>query len=179
MERTDRARFLIAIASLLALIVLLGFLGSRSAGSSHPLHNGDVLGQEREESFGEYQRRANATLEGEAERFALVTFRNSLDPRAASDALRTVRRVNAIVVNGFAPLAIPEPTGEEDRADVITRYQRIAQFPEAPLDSVVVFERSGTLRELSENPKIVAVEALPDGAAWGHFGIKPVRVGAV
>lgn len=178
MESTDRARLFIAVASLLSLMVLLAFLGSRSAGSVDVLHNGDVLGQEQGEQFADYQQRAHATLEGEGERFALVSFQAGLDPQTASEALASLPRVNAIVVNGFPPLVIPEPTGEEQRADVILRYQRMAQFPEAPLDAAVVFGELHTLRELAQNPKIAVVEALPQGAAWGHFGIKPVRVAA-
>ncbi len=178
MDTTDRARFTIAIGSLLALVILLVVLAGNQPGTQTTMHNGDVLGKQEEETFQQYQDRATRTLEGQGERFALITFQQPLSPTSTEQTLEPIGRVNAVVLDSSAPLALPEPVAPEGRADVIRRYQSFAGAKDAPLQAAVVREELLTLRELAAQPDIAAIEALPDDAAWGHFGITLVRAPA-
>ncbi|AZA08943.1 hypothetical protein [Corynebacterium pseudopelargi] len=178
MDTTDRARLSIAIGSLAALVILLVVLSSNQPGHHTTLHNGDVLGKQEEETFQQYQQRAHESLEGQGQRFALVTFAQPLSPESAGHSLETITRVNAVLLDSSAPLVLPEPVAPEGRADVIRRYQSFVAADDAPLQAAVVREDLDTLRHLEAEPHIAAVEALPEDAAWGHFGITLVRAPA-
>lgn len=188
--KADTWRRILAVGAVLALIVVVLVL-SQDDRTNKPMDpNGDLLGQDRSESLTEYLARAEESLAAapaEEPAFALTTFTEPADPQTAAEALTGVTRVNAMILLSAAPIPLPEPTNDMDRTDVFNLHlDRIDHSlsgvgeVRAPreINSVVVWDTGESLRELTEEPEVLAVEALPPDASWGRFGIRPVNVGA-
>ncbi len=175
----------VAVLFLIGLVVVLSF-DDRTSRPMPP--NGDMLGMEPEQSFGEYRVHAESSLAaapaGEGA-FALVTFTGQLDPGEAAEVVEPVGRVNAMLISLAAPFPLPEPVAGETRADVFDRelgrighsLSGVGNVP-APegLDAVIVWEEGDTLRSLAGQERVAAVEVLPPDAAWGRFGVRPVQL---
>lgn len=155
----------------LAVIVVAVFVVQR-AGDRPQLHNGDMLGQDSGETYVEYRQRASISLEqAQGERWALVSFGS---PRTAEEAGSVVNaleisRLSTLVMKDFPPVQVPEPVAPATRADVISEW--------APRDhkivGILVFDDADRLRAI-HSPDIGAIEVLPSGAEFSHFGLRPV-----
>ncbi|WP_345795373.1 hypothetical protein [Corynebacterium meridianum] len=183
----DRIRTGVAVVSIAALIGTVAWLSTSDRVAKPMPVNGDVLGREHGESLDDYRGRAAQSLAGapdDDEGFALVTFR---DPQPAVDAARVLEqadigRVNALVLDGAVPVALPEPTGAEGREEVFDRTLNLIgrslgdgdTLPDRRLRGVVVWDDGAALRVLAGEPEVLAVEVLPPDAAWGRIGVQPV-----
>lgn len=152
------------------LLVVIFLAGACGPGPTQTLQ-GDQLGPEPEESAQQYQARAATSVE-EARRdtYALVTFAGASDAQTAAAAVDGAQRVSAVITEqDLLPEEIPEPTQGETRADVFTRTA-----DDKDINAVIVYDDGEMLEEISQRAEIFAVEAAPDDAAWGSFGIRPV-----
>nr|WP_242516481.1 hypothetical protein [Corynebacterium mendelii] len=154
-------------------------------------YNGDSLGRNTSESMDSYLTRAGQSLDrapADEKAFALVTFTDPLPTAAAGPVFESVGigRVNALIVDAAAPIALPEPVEPDNRAVVFDRaLKRMAGTVGAPpassdfwIRGAVVRDTGTKLRELAaSSPEILAVEVLPPDAAWGLFGVQPVVTG--
>ncbi|MDO5668844.1 MAG: hypothetical protein Q4G50_02450 [Corynebacterium sp.] len=175
----------LAVVGLLGVLIL-GFLDDATHKPVPP--QGDMLGTESGESFLDYSDRAEKTLldaPDDQPVYALATFAESLTPEEAGEVLAGTERVNAMVVALAAPFPLPEPVTGEDRADVFQReldrigasLQGVGNVPTPELiDAAVIRDNGEVLRTLSEREEIATIEALPEDAAWGRFGVRPVEV---
>lgn len=179
MDRVDKTRYVVALAAVLAIIGLIMIM-SQSDRTSKPMAiNGDQLGMDASESVDDYLDRASASIaDASAPAYALVTFERSLSPAAAGAVLdqATLDRVGAALTERYLPIALPEPTRGRGRADVLEQQLR-NNGEKSAIEAVVVRDDGDTLRSLAQAEGIFAVEALPADAAWGRFGIRPVRRG--
>lgn len=153
--------------------------------------NGDMVGMDPEESFGEYRRRAAESLAAapaEEEVFGLITFARPLTGPEADRVTDGLRRVNAMIIGMSAPYALPEPVAGETRTEVFDRQlDRIAGSLEgvgdvpAPerMTAVIAYDDGDALRTVAEDADVAAVETLPPDAAWGRFGVRPVQAPGV
>ncbi|QMV85636.1 hypothetical protein HW450_02490 [Corynebacterium hindlerae] len=130
-------------------------------------NNGDVVGMETGETFPEYHSRAQATVDSATgDCFALVTLERPGD-LAPLDAI-SVQRLSAAVYRDKPAVPVPEPIGGATRSSVLPAPESVV--------AVVVYSAAEQLRDVAKAPGIAVVEALPDDAAWGQFGIRPVAV---
>lgn len=185
-ERFDRNRKLLALLALLILVIAVVALSFSDRTNKPMAINGDMLGQENSESLEQYVDRAAASVAQtpvDEHAFALVTFFPALSPSEAAGVLGDIDRVNAMVMLSAAPMSLPEPVVGETRTDVFQRQldhlQRSldgigqVQAPDV-LNGVLVWDDGEALRTLADAPEVLAVEALPVDAGWGHFGVRPV-----
>ncbi|KQB85249.1 hypothetical protein [Corynebacterium oculi] len=170
----------------LILVIFLGgvlLLGSwaQSRGEATPLINGDSVGIEAEESYADYQTRAAASLRAAPEdqsAYALVVFRDWLDPEQAGALVEPLDRVNAEIVDAVHIAALPEPVAEASRAEVLDlgmqRTLVIYDTAKPRLSAVVVRDTGATLRDWAREHEedLTAVDVLPADAVWGFFGIR-------
>jgi hypothetical protein len=176
----------LAVFAVVALAGVLVFAFLDDATHKPVAPQGDMLGMDSGESFGDYAARAqDSLLDAPADQpaFALLTFTEPLAPAEAADVLEPLGRVNAMIIALAAPFDLPEPVAGETREDVFQRQlDRIAHslsgvgdvpVPER-IDAVVAYDTGEVLREVAEAPGIVTVEVLPPDAAWGRFGVRPV-----
>ena len=180
-QRIYRRRRIAAyvLLSVTALLVVLSF-GIFGTQPSTALQ-GDQLGPDGSETAAQYLERAEASLaQTDEPTYALVGFHTALSPEDTAEVLRSVQRMDAIIIGLAAPVAVPEPTAGKDRADVITTVlQRVAHAAgdggETPtqVDAAVVYSRGADLRALAADPRVKTVEAAPADAAWGSFGVRP------
>ena len=133
------------------------------------------MGQDNGETFAEYVERADHSLAEAPDDepvFALVTFAADASAEQASAVLEPVGRVNA-VISPNAPLTpVGEPKEGRDRTEIF----RIATDGE--LAGAVVRDNGDMLRDIADDGKIAAVEALPPDAVWGAFGVRSVNIQA-
>ncbi|MCK7636667.1 hypothetical protein [Corynebacterium pygosceleis] len=183
----DRVRTGVAVVSVAALVGAVAWLSTSDRVAKPMPVNGDVLGRDHGESLDDYRERAAASLvsapAGDAG-FALVTFRDPQPAAAAAEVLEQadIGRVSALVLEGAVPVALPEPTGDEGRAEVFDRtLTRIGNslgtadgLFDPRLRGVVVWDDGTALRGLGTVPEVLAVEVLPPDAAWGRIGVQPV-----
>ncbi|GAB3081034.1 hypothetical protein GCM10027157_13690 [Corynebacterium aquatimens] len=163
---------------IIVLVIPLGIwvLGERA--QKTPPIQGDQLGMEAGESFDDYTQRAKAThelLDDDTSFFALVTFRHPLDTARASEVLDHIKRVDAIVVDGVAPIPVGEPRERAQRAlvfDIALRRIGGGGAVDKQLLGVVVHDSGAALTSLNDDQVVAAVEALPADAVWGNFGIR-------
>lgn len=185
-QKLDRIRKLVALLALLILVIAVVALSFSDRTNKPMAINGDVLGQDSSESLEQYVDRAAASVAqtpADDNAFALVTFSPALDPADAAGAVDDIERVNAMVMLSAAPMGLPEPVAGETRADVfdrqVDRLRRSldgignVQAPEV-INGVIVWDDGEALRALAQVPGVLAVEALPVDAGWGHFGVRPV-----
>ncbi|MFC5939214.1 hypothetical protein ACFPVT_07395 [Corynebacterium choanae] len=187
----DRIRLLVAGISTLILVGLI-YLASFDDTTAKPMAlNGDVVGRDSGETMTAYLAR---TASQRAEHpcasicFAYVTFRDPVPTALASMVVSTtaVPRVNALVLDGAAPIPLPEPVAPENRAVVFDRaistYARSRALPISDpalqIRALVVQADATQIQQLATQfPDVLAVEALPDDAVWGRFGVMPVVAG--
>lgn len=177
--RRRRAAALVLLAVVAFLVILaFGLLGTQP----RPALQGDQLGPDGAETAAEYRERAEASLaQADKPAYALVGFNKPLSPHDVSEALQPIQRMDAIVIGLAAPIAVPEPVAGAERADVIDSvFARVAEQAnglgeEAPtkVDAVVVYSGGSQLRALASDPRVDTVEAAPEDAAWGSFGVRP------
>ena len=189
LDRVDQWRIVIALVSLVvcASLIVVAAHDDASVSQAQSL-NGDILGQDNDESSDHYVARADESLRQapqDAPVFALITLATPLTPQEVAPLLRDIPRVNALVMGTVRPLAVPEPTGTEDRADVMSRYIGYASgllqesdhsTSDLRITALVMYAPGNQLRELKDVPQVYAVETLPQGAQWNSFGVQPVRV---
>lgn len=189
LDRVDQWRIVVALFSLVALAGILAVAAYDDVSVSHVQSiNGDMLGQDNDESAEDYAARAEESLRqapGDEPVFSLITVTTPLSSPEAARLLHDIPRVNALVIGTVRPLAIPEPTGTEDRATVMSRYigyasellqGTIYDNTDRLISGVVVYASGGQLRALEANQQVYAVETLPQGAQWNSFGVQPVKV---
>ncbi|WPF65411.1 MULTISPECIES: hypothetical protein [unclassified Corynebacterium] len=174
--------------TLLPSLVLVLFLGgvlllgswAQSRGEAAPPLNGDSVGIEEEESYADYQARAAASLKAasaEEPSYALVVFRDWLDPEQAGDLVEPLARVSAEVVDAAHIAPLPEPVAGATRAEVLNlgMERTLAEHRNAEprLSAVVVRDTGDALREWAaeHEESLTAVDVLPADAVWGFFGI--------
>ncbi|WKD60803.1 hypothetical protein CCICO_03830 [Corynebacterium ciconiae DSM 44920] len=178
---------LIAVGVAIMTVAVVFAAGRVYTGERPPSTNGDMLGRETGESVDHYAQRAAATVSGldsKEPAFALVTFHK---PMSITQAARIadeldVPRISAVVLNMSSPVVVPEPSAAADRREVFAtalRNDLAAQFllddaEAAPIEGVVIWAPTRTIKTLGLNDDVAYVEALPNDAAWGHFGIMPV-----
>ena len=172
-----------------ALVVLgVTAIGVRTP-AQQPGVQGDMLGPQPGEQMANYVARAEVSLQdaGAQPAYALVTFDAPCDPATAAQLVRIVARVDALLLVDAPAYPIPEPTGDEDRADVFAREaQRATQRAQTngvtlspvSIGAVVVHAPGEDLRAIAEQEGVRAVEVLPTDAIWGTFGITAIA-GAV
>ncbi|MBV7301274.1 hypothetical protein [Corynebacterium sp. TAE3-ERU2] len=179
---------LIAVGVALLTIAVVFTAGRVYTGERPASSNGDMLGRETGESIDHYAERAAATVSGldsKEPAFALVTFDAPVSvTRAAriADEL-DVPRVSAVVLNMSSPVVVPEPSAAADRREVFAtalRHDLAAQFllddaESTPIEGLVIWAPTRTIKTLSLNEDVAYLEALPNDAAWGRFGIMPVH----
>ena len=183
---SDMIRRLLAAFAVVALAGVLVFAFLDDATRRPVAPQGDMLGMDSGEGFGDYAARAGTTLldaPADEPAFALLTFAQPLAPAEAAPVLEPLDRVNAMIIALASPFALPEPIAGETREDVFGReLDRIAAslagvgdvpVPER-IDAVVVHDTGDVLREVAEAPEIITAEVLPPDAAWGRFGVRPV-----
>lgn len=175
--------------TLLPSLVLVLFLGgvlllgswAQSRGEAEPPLNGDSVGIEKGESYADYQSRAAASLRdapGDEQAYALVVFRDWLDPEQAGALVEPLGRVNAEVVDAVQIAQLPEPVAGATRAEVLQLgMERTLKFYETVqprLSAVVVRDTGAALRDWAAEHEedLTAVEVLPSDAVWGFFGIR-------
>ncbi|MDN5903016.1 MAG: hypothetical protein ACTIA3_00925 [Corynebacterium casei] len=166
-----RRRRAAAIGIFVFMLLLIIFLaGACGPGPTQTLQ-GDQLGPEPEESAQQYQTRAaTSVVDARNDTYALVTFDGAVDAETAAQAVEGAQRVSSVITQeAFLPVEIPEPIEGETRADVFSRA-----VGDEELNSVIVYENGDMLEEISHREGVFAVEAAPDDAAWGSFGIRPV-----
>lgn len=166
-----RRRRAAAIGIFVFMLLLIIFLaGACGPGPTQTLQ-GDQLGPEPEESAQQYQTRAATSVDdARNDTYALVTFDGAVDADTAAQAVEGAQRVSSVITQeAFLPVEIPEPIEGETRADVFNRA-----IGDEELNSVIIYEDGDTLEEISQREGVFAVEAAPDDAAWGSFGIRPV-----
>ncbi|MCQ9342302.1 hypothetical protein [Corynebacterium kozikiae] len=172
----DRARMVVAVMSLAALVVVFVFaMGSDRTSKPMP-PNGDVLGMESGETLEEYQARAEESLAiaaadpSAAPAFSLITFTEPIPARDVERITAQLPRVNAVISeHSQLVVPLPEPTGAETRADVIRRA-----VGQERISAALAYAGGVELVAASESPQVLAVEVLPSDAAWGRFGVRPV-----
>lgn len=175
-RRRIAAYVLLAVTALL-VVLSFGIFGTQPSTALQ----GDQLGPDGSETAAEYRERAEASLaQADEPTYALVGFHTALSPQDTAEVLRSVQRMDAIIIGLAAPVAVPEPTAGKDRADVITTVlQRVAHAAgdggETPtqVDAAVVYSSGTDLRALATDPRVKTVEAAPADAAWGSFGVRP------
>lgn len=86
--------------------------------------------------------------------------------------LEPVGRVNAVIPPNAPLTPVGEPKEGRDRTEIF----RIATDGE--LAGAVVRDTGDVLRDIADDGKIVAVEALPSDAVWGAFGVRSVNIQA-
>ncbi|MDU0478042.1 hypothetical protein QVA66_02170 [Staphylococcus chromogenes] len=163
----------ISSAVILGAIVLAGF----DDNTSKPmLLNGDAVGMDHDETFYEYQHRIAPTLHREGEGFALVSFAAPVNVDKAGQLATQwpVGRVNAVTLPDSAPVAVPEPIAPETRREVFARAQRNNPDIRDRISGAVVYGQLADIRVIAASPEVASVEVLPEDAAWGRFGIRPV-----
>lgn len=182
LDGIDITRSIIAVVAIILLVTGFIFAMNSDRTSKPMLINGDSLGALSGETLEQYQARAAETL-AEANQaqepdqrttnsFGLVTFTEPLSAAEASELLAGLDRVNAVLTEqNLVPVAIPEPTGGETRADVFRRA-----VGEQPIIGVIAWASAGQFSDVAANQRAFAVEVLPADAAWGRFGIRPVLV---
>lgn len=181
-SRFDSGRKLVAIVSLCALILAVVVMSADDRVSKPMAINGDSLGLDSGETIEQYQGRAQESLDSATdEAFALITFTTPVGPEGAASILEPVTRVNAIILGGSVPRAIPEPTGTETRGDVFARslaHINATMDGRAPMliDAVVAFDSGPHLRAVAQQGDVLSVEVLPPDAVWGRFGVRPVTL---
>lgn len=178
------------IIALVVAVLTVGvvYLAGQSTRTAAPMPvNGDVLGRYTGESVQSYEARARATvteLDSTEPAFALVTFdspRSIHDAAGIADRLN-VPRISAVVLNMSAPVEVPEPAGGRNREQVFgdaLKRDLAAQFlldhgEKHPIEGLVIWAPTRTIKRLTLSPDARYVEALPQDAAWGRFGIQPV-----
>lgn len=155
------------------LVALISALGTRTRFESVPL--GDTLGQDNGETFAEYVERADHSLAEAPDDepvFALVTFAADASAEQASAVLEPVGRVDAVIPPNAPLTPVGEPKDGRDRTEIF----RIATDGE--LAGAVVRDTGDVLRDIADDGKVAAVEALPSDAVWGAFGVRSVNIQA-
>lgn len=179
LDTIDRVRVAIAALSVIALVAVVIALGGKDWVSKPTNLNGDTLGQQSGESLPDYLVRARTSLEAASgTEFALVTFSRPLSSQEAGALLddENLRRVNAAIPEASVPVALPEPTAGKSRAEVLAQQLALAHAEDL-LGGVVVYSDADSLRALASHEGVLAVESLPEDAAWGRIGVRPVELG--
>lgn len=186
-DGVDRGRVILAVVAILVLVFVV-ILAAQDDATDKPMNiNGDVLGQDSEESWEEYQRRAWSTFddaEAGEESFGLITFSEPLTAGQAGAVTSTLGRVNAMLVGMSSPMPLPEPVAGAERKDVFAQQfdyiahslRGIGDVP-APyeLTAVIAYDTPEAFGRVANNRWVVAVELLPPDAAWGNFGVRPAQ----
>ena len=110
---------------------------------------GDVLGQ------------GEANYSGNEPAFSLKQFQPPASITAAAEAVERAPRVNAVVTTDGQTYPVPEPTGNETRADVFSRTIGREKI------SAVILYADGEVREA-----LGVEETLPPDAVWGRFAVR-------
>lgn len=183
MSASTRYQGPIAVMAVAALALVTLFIYAWFDDATHrtrPDRNGDMLGQQTNESLSEYAQRASETLHlapAEEDAFALVTFARPVSAAEAGNLTQQINRVSAMVVGMAAPIAVPEPVDGASRAQVYQQHlDRLAQPAPDRLTAVITYDTGQAHRELIDEPRVATVEVLPPDAAWNQFGIRPVEV---
>lgn len=165
-----------------AVVLGAGLFGAQPQASIQ----GDQLGPDVGESVEAYIARANESLDAldaaQESAFAMVSFDRPLSAADAADAMAGIDRVGALVPDSSAPVALPEPTGGERRADVFVReLGRLAvarnEIPSANsevITALIVWDDADSLRALPGTAHVRVVEVAPQGASWGGFAVRPL-----
>lgn len=182
-------RHVLPVVGVVVLLIGLVLVASLVDPGSRPERlNGDSVGMAQDQDIRSYQDHAAATLAqapANEPAYALVTFAAPMSPAAAGQALDSLERVSAVVVDGLRIIPLVEPVAPATRADLFARQTaRLESTATAPTDmelpgeisSVVVRDTGQRLREFNqrEEKHLTAVEVLPPDCAWGQFGIRPV-----
>ncbi|MDO4911132.1 MAG: hypothetical protein Q3972_05260 [Corynebacterium sp.] len=174
----------VAWAGVLLIVIIGGFAFMMQAKYTVPTAhiNGDTLGRDNSETLSAYQERAEASLaaapEGE-NLWALVTFREVVDTQTAGAAAEAagIPRVGSIVLDVGTPIAVPEPTGSDNRAAVFDRT--IAHYTASGvrisgIAGLVVYAPKSALVALASNPQVMTVEPAEPDASRARMGIQRV-----
>ena len=159
-----------AIALVLALVAGFWLVGEANP-PAPPVLQGDQLGPEEGETAQQYVQRAASTLDHDEASFALVTFARPLGPDEAAAALEPAPRVSALVVQGVAPVVVPEASIGKMRIDVLRSATA------SPIAGAVVFAPRTQLERINATDTVLAVEMLPADAVWGAFSISASTTG--
>ncbi|MEZ2120955.1 MULTISPECIES: hypothetical protein [unclassified Corynebacterium] len=183
----EKIRMGIAVVSTAVLVGSVAWLSTSDRVAKPMPVNGDTLGRDNTESLEEYRLRASESLRSASANdpgFALVTFRELQPTESAAQILEQadIGRVNALVLEGAVPVALPEPTGAEGRREVFDRTLTLIgdslgeghDLLDRRLRAVVVWEDGRHLRFLAREPEVLAIEVLPPDAVWGRIGVQPV-----
>ncbi|MEJ5927433.1 hypothetical protein WG915_02245 [Corynebacterium sp. H128] len=166
------------VLALLCTLLIIGavIMASFDDRTSKPmLKNGDVLGQDTGESYSQYQQRADHSLVGASgTSWAMITFAEPLPAEHAGALVEQLhlKRVSGVVFADEKPQALPEPVAPETRIEVFERWTP----PAKNIVGVIAYDDAELFRGLADNPQLGAIEVLPQGAAWGRFGVRPVAV---
>ncbi|MEJ4099418.1 hypothetical protein V5S96_03455 [Corynebacterium mastitidis] len=170
----------VALVLLLGAVLLLGTWASERDREGLPL-NGDAVGIEAGESYTDYQRRAQGTLDGapaDQEAYALVVFRDWAAPEQAGPWLEPLARVDAGLIDAVRIRPLPEPVAGSTRSEVLaTGIEReLAATPgvQPRLSGAIVRDTGERLRAWAaeHGDNLGAVEVLPPDAPWEGFGIR-------
>lgn len=186
-DGVDRGRIFLATAAVIVLVLVVILAASDDATDRPMPINGDMLGQDSEETWEEYQNRAWDSFEeataGENS-FGLVTFTDPLTAGQAGAVTARLDRVNAMIVGMSSPMPLPEPVGDAERKDVYAQqFDAIAHaldgIGDVPvpyeLTAVVAYDTPAAFGSVANSRWVAAVELLPPDAVWGHFGVRPAQ----
>lgn len=172
-----------AIAGALGFALAVGgvYAVGLATPATPPTIQGDALGPQRGESFGEYGERSAASLRMSSDpAFALVSFAHPLTAVEAARAAAPASRVSGLLLIDAPLQPTPEPTSTTTRADVFEREaERLAararvngvEVDPARIAGVVVYDRAEALRSIAADDAVATVEVLPSDATWGSFSV--------
>ncbi|MDO4908709.1 MAG: hypothetical protein Q3962_02505 [Corynebacterium sp.] len=169
-------------AIILVIIIAGGFAFMMQAKYTVPVAhiNGDTLGRDASESLGDYQDRAKQELDAAPDGvklWALVTFKQVVSTQEAAQAVKELGRVGSVVVDVGTPIAVPEPTGTEDRTAVFDRT--IAHYSQAGakisgVAGLVVYDTKEKLEQVAAESAVLSVEPSDADASRARMGIQKV-----
>ncbi|MEH0147592.1 hypothetical protein V6D40_07965 [Corynebacterium sp. Q4381] len=177
MRRTHALAGVVGLAVACAGVYAVGL----ATPAAPPAIQGDTLGPQRGETWGEYGERSAASLSmSSGAAFALVSFTHPLTPAEAARAVAPAGRVNGLLLIDAPLQPTPEPTSTTTRADVFAReLERLAARARANgvevdpqrIAAAVVHDQAETLRAIAADDAVAAVEVLPADASWGSFAV--------
>nr|WP_120492246.1 hypothetical protein [Corynebacterium lactis] len=193
------AMAVLSAVCVIALVAVLMVLSTSDRMSKPQNINGDFLGPESWETLAAYSARADESLgritletsnserdepSRPAPRFwALVTFGEPLDYKRAAASVEGVAdlRVASIILGSAVTRDLPEPGPAAGRQQLIDNEVRLvaasagmaAGDPRLLINGLIVYGDADTLKQVRHRADIAAVEALPEGAVRGRFGVRP------
>ncbi|MBV7296204.1 hypothetical protein KRX51_09805 [Corynebacterium sp. TAE3-ERU12] len=178
----------LAVLCTIALVAVFIVAAFSDRVIGQPTINGDLLGPQEGENAAAYIARADeelAAMDGDQPRWALVSFvpaitADIVDLRVPAGSVR----VGRVLIAGSAGFDVPEPTRGATRAEVIRREAGFAGGRGQPftltddgtllVSGLVVYAVPNDLRTLKTVAGVAAVEPLPEDAAYGRFGVRPL-----